>query len=439
VLVTVLHRHVAPGSRLVLGLSGGVDSVALLHVLTRCQASYDFDLCCIHVHHGLSPNADAWATFCADWCRHYGVALDVQRVQIDRADPAGIEAAARVARHRVFAALDADFVLTAHHRDDQAETLLLQLLRGAGPKGLAAMAETQQRHGWHAVLLRPFLELTRAEIEHYARLHQLLWIEDESNADTAFNRNYLRHAVLPTITARFPSAATTLARSAALQADAATLLHDLALLDAERCVSGDRLDCVALGTLSTPRARNLLRWFIAQRGLAMTSERRLDEALRQLLHAAADAHVRVIIQPGYELRRYRHAAMLIALRDCAVQPLVTWQGEASVRLVQAANELAMNRAVGAGLSLARLNAGRVEIGMRQGGERLRLAAQGSLRSLKNLLQEADMPPWQRACLPLLWCDGELVWAAGIGFDPAYRAHAHEMGIVPTLIVDTGAD
>lgn len=430
VVAVVFDRHVASGSRLVLGLSGGIDSVALLHVLLGLQTSHSFQLACVHVHHGLSPNADAWAEFCDSLCRANSIPLNIHRVTLNRHDPAGIEAAARTARHAVFAGIDADFVLTAHHQNDQAETLLLQLFRGAGPKGLAAMAEVQARDGWHAVQLRPFLGLTRIDIERYARRHALEWVEDESNADTVYSRNYLRHTLMPFLHTRFPAAVATLARGAALQAEASVLLEELAAIDAQQSVAGNRLDCCALAALSQPRARNVLRWFIQQQGLRMTCERRLDEGLRQLLHAAQDACVSVAIHPGTELRRFRGGAYLVPVRACATQAPVRWQGEPGVRLEQAGWNIAMNSMQGAGLSLARLNAARVELGVRQGGERMRLVKNGIHRSLKNLLQESVLPPWQRACVPLLWCDGKLVWVGGIGFDADYLALADETGVVP---------
>lgn len=430
VVAAVLDRHVAPGSRLVLGLSGGIDSVVLLHLLLDVKTTHAFQLACVHVHHGLSPHADVWAAFCEQLCATQGVPLNIHKVTLARDDPAGIEGAARAARHAVFAEIDADFVLTAHHQNDQAETLLIQLLRGAGPKGLAAMAGLHRRHGWPAQLLRPLLHTSRAEIEHHAATRALEWITDESNGDTAYSRNYLRHAVLPRLTARFPAAITTLARSAALQAEAAALLEDLAKIDAAQCLQGDRLDCAALAALSLPRARNLLRWFLDQHGLRMTSERRLDEGLRQLLHASQDANVRVALSPGTELRRYRGGAYLVAVRDCAAQAPIVWQGEAGVRLEQAGWDIVMRPVQGEGLSHAKLAAGRVEIGVRQGGERIRLTKNGPHRSLKNLLQESAMPPWQRACAPLIWCDGQLVWVDGIGCDADYEAMTDEPGIVP---------
>jgi tRNA(Ile)-lysidine synthase len=431
-LAAVLERHVAPDNRLVLGLSGGMDSVVLLHLLRACQAQYAFQLVCVHVHHGLSPHADKWARFCEQLCHVAGIPLSVHRVTINRDDPAGLEAAARAQRHQVFASIEADFVLTAHHQNDQAETFLLQLLRGAGPKGLAGMAEAQQHPGWGATLLRPLLSIPRTEIEQYAQANTLDWVEDESNTDTAYTRNYLRHTMLPLLASRFHAAVSTLARSAALQADAAELLEDLAQIDAKLCVAGDRLDCANLAKLPLARAANLLRWFIDQHGLRMISQRRLDESLRQLLHAVADAHLSITINPGIELRRYRGGAYLVAARACANQTAVQWQGEPMLRLQQAGSDVTLQLTRGAGLSLARLKAARVQLGVRQGGERIRLVKNGAHRSLKNLLQECALPPWQRACVPLLWCDSELVWADEIGFAADYLASADELGVVPVV-------
>lgn len=428
-LANALQRHTSPGQKLVLGLSGGIDSVSLLHAL-RHPAFSHHHVSCVHIHHGLSPHADAWADFCVALCARYGLALRVERVVIDRADPAGIEGAARAARQRVFAQLNADVVLTAHHQNDQAETLLLQLLRGAGPKGLAAMAEWQPRAGGRAAQLRPWLPIPRAQIERYAREHALQWIVDESNSDTAYRRNFVRHELLPLLARRFPSVVPTLARSAALQADASALLDDLAALDAQTCVKDDRLDCGCLAALSSARARNLLRWFIARRGMRMPSERRLDEGLRQLLHAAHDARVRVTIAPGIELRRFRNGAYLVPARACVSQAPVRWHGEPVVRLEQAALEIVFHPVHGTGLSLAKLNAARVELGVRRGGERLRVEKNGVHRSLKNLLHEAGLPPWQRACVPLLWCEGRLAWADGIGCAADFLATAHEAGVMP---------
>ena len=433
VVADALARHAPPRARLVLGLSGGLDSVVLLHVLLGLRDQHPFGLRAVHVHHGLSPHADDWAAFCARLCASHAVELSIHRVGVARDDAAGIEAAARRKRQRIFAGLDADFLLTAHQQDDQAETLLLQLLRGAGPKGLAAMAELQRRTGWRAAQFRPLLGVPRSELLAYAQAHGLDWVDDESNQDIRYRRNALRRQVMPLLAAHFPGSSATLARAAVLQAEAAELLDELARLDAVDAIEGSRLDCVTLARLSPPRARNLLRHFIELQGLPMPNARQLNEALHQLLEAKDDARVRVRLGP-MEAWRFRGGAYLVPLPPAAAAP-VRWQGETVLRVPAAGASVHLDPVSGAGLKRAVLIAGEVTLGVRQGGERLRLHAGGPHRSLKNLLQEHAIPPWQRDRLPLLWCDGRLAWAAGIGLDADLCAAPGEAGVMPRVRQD----
>ncbi|MGE5318766.1 MAG: tRNA lysidine(34) synthetase TilS [Hyphomicrobiaceae bacterium] len=429
-MADVLARHVPPHARLTLALSGGLDSVVLLHALLALRDRHPFELDAVHIQHGLSPHADEWAGFCGRLCATHAVELTTHRVQIARDDPAGIEAAARRERQRIFAVLDADFLLTAHQQDDQAETLLLQMLRGARPKGLAAMAEMQSRPDWRAAQLRPLLNVGRAELLRVARVQGLEWVDDESNQDIRYRRNALRQQVMPLLAQHFPGTGRTLARAAALQADASELLDDLARLDAREAIAGDRLDCIVLARLSTPRARNLLRHFIERHGQTLPSLRRLDEALHQLRDAHADARVRVNLGQ-VELWRYRRGAYLVPTPPLRTG-LVHWHGEAAVWVPAAGVSVRMERADGMGLRQAALAAGEVTLGVRAGGESLRLHAGGPRRSLKNLLQEHAVPPWQRERLPLMWCDGRLVWAAGIGFEADLCATPGEAGVLPQV-------
>lgn len=429
-MADALGRHVPPHARGALALSGGLDSVVLLHALVALRDQHPLELRAVHVHHGLSPHADDWADFCGRLCAAHAVELTVHRVRIARDDPAGIEAAARRERQRVFAALDADFLLTAHHQDDQAETLLLQLLRGAGPKGLAAMAEMQAPSGWRAALLRPLLSVARADLLRAAQERGLAWVDDESNQDVRYRRNALRHEAMPLLARHFPGAGRTLARAAALQADAADLLDELARLDAREAIAGDRLDCAALARLSIPRARNLLRHFIERHDQAMPSLRRLDEVLRQLRDAHGDARVRVSLGP-MACWRYRGGAYLVPAGPPQAGA-VDWHGETTIRVPAAGVSVRMDGVTGTGLSRAALAAGKVTFGVRAGGERLRLHAGGPRRSLKNLMQEHAIPPWQRERLPLMWCDGRLAWAAGIGFEADLCAAPGEDGVLPSV-------
>jgi tRNA(Ile)-lysidine synthase len=432
VVADFLGRLVPPHARLTLALSGGLDSVVLFHALLTLRTRHPFDLRAVHIHHGLSTNAEEWTRFCEQLCAVHSVALTVHRVTIARDDPAGLEAAARRERRHIFAAVDADFLLTAHHQNDQAETLLLQLLRGAGPKGLAAMAEMQSHPGWQAAHLRPLLNVSRAELWRYAQTHNLAWVEDESNLDSRYRRNALRQQILPLLVAHFPGASATLARGAALQAETAELLDDLARLDAQTAIDGDRLDCAVLAALSVPRSRNLLRHFIGQRGWTMPSARRLNEALHQLLDARQDARVSVNLGEG-ELHRFRGGAYLIPARAPVVQTPVVWQGESVLELGAVGVRVTFTPTVGSGLKRVLFDAGRVELRLREGSERIRIAPGGPHRKLKNLLQESAVLPWERDRLPLLLFNGELIWAAGIGFDVDYLAEAGEPGLVPVCI------
>ncbi|MBC7780347.1 MAG: tRNA lysidine(34) synthetase TilS, partial [Proteobacteria bacterium] len=242
---TVARPGESPTKTVCVGLSGGCDSVVLLHALVQFARGHRLRVRALHVHHGLSPNADRWAAFCRTLCRNLGVPLKVQKVIVDRALGIGIEAAARAERYRVFAVQSAASIALAHHRDDQAETVLLQLLRGAGLRGLAAMLPSTEGAGapkaagrsaaagltsvvMAPAIVRPLLALPRATLEHYATVQGLSWIDDESNADTAFARNFIRHDVLPLLETRYPAARTTLARSARLLGEAQALIETVA-------------------------------------------------------------------------------------------------------------------------------------------------------------------------------------------------------------------
>lgn len=293
-----LDRYVASGERVLVGLSGGLDSVVLLHVLRPEAAQRDIPLSALHVHHGLSPNADAWEGHCRSLCADWGVPLTVERVDVERASDDGLEAAARRARHAAYARTAAGaWIVLAHHRDDQAETLLFNLLRGTGLRGAAAMAEANGR------LLRPLLAVGRQDIAAYATEHGLRWIDDESNADTRYSRNHLRHEVLAGVEARFPGASANLAAATRRFAEAQTLLDDLALIDLREHAPDFPLDIAILAPLAEPRARNILRFLLHRRHIGIPSEERLREFLRQLLAAAPDRHPSVVFGTWRILRR----------------------------------------------------------------------------------------------------------------------------------------
>jgi len=419
------------GGRVVVGLSGGVDSVALLHALVRVAAAMSVTPAAVHVHHGLSAHADEWAQFCDKLCRDLGVALTEVRVHVDRSSKLGIEGAAREARYAVFRQQRADAIVLAHHADDQAETLLMQLLRGAGVRGLSAMPALRTLDPvTGSRLLRPWLALTRAEIRAYADSAGLSWVEDESNSDEAFDRSFLRARVLPELAARYPGLRETLRRTAQNLGDAAQLLDDLAAKDARGAVSANSLAVSALPGLSPAAARNLLRWFLEQQHLPAPARDQLEEALRQVLAARADARVRVKLGTAW-LRRHRGRLYIEAVgREPAKGWRVAWNGQHELTLPGDLGCLRFEPTRGAGLSLARLRAEPVAVAPRAGGERLRPAPNRPSRTLKNLLQEARVPEWERGRLPLIFVGETLVWVPGVGHDFRFAAAPEELGLLP---------
>lgn len=312
-LVGFFKQHQLAGRHLLLGLSGGLDSRILLHLLIQTRRHIDFNFSAIHVNHRISPKAVAWAEFCADICAHDAVPFQAIAVDVPRDSGLGLEAAARSERYRVLLDHDADAVLLAHHQDDQAETLLLQLLRGAGVKGLAAMGEVSYQRsadsGRPKAIMRPLLGVSRVQLLDYAQTHNLQWIDDESNLDLAYDRNFLRHQIFPALEQRFSACRRTMARSAGHLAEAAELLEEIAQEDAARIVTEGKLNLAELKQLSEARAGNLLRfWVTEQSGLSLSTAR-IEDIRGQLLDSRIDARVAVNIG-GRVLRRKRGMAFI---------------------------------------------------------------------------------------------------------------------------------
>ena len=418
-LAAALVERVGPGASFAVALSGGIDSMVLLDAAARLAPLHPLALSAIHVHHGLSPNADRWADFCAAQCAARNVPLVTHRLRLARERGSSLEARARAARYERLLSADVEVIALAHHADDQAETLLLQLLRGAGPHGLAAMPAV--RVGRPA-LLRPLLGLARGTLAACAAERGLAWIEDESNADRRHARNFLRLEIVPGLAARFAGYPATLARAARNQAEAAGLADELAAIDAAAAVDDSGLSRAGLAALSPPRARNLLRWFLREKGLRPPSEALLAEMLRQLVAADEDARIR-IAQNGAEIGTHRGRVVIHAPATPAFERV--WRGEPEV--VLPGGVLAFERARGAGVAEGKLGAGRVTLRSRGGGERIRLAANRPTHAVKKLLQEARLPPWERQALPLIWSGDELAAVPGIGVALAFQAAPGEPG------------
>lgn len=285
-------RHVGQAQSVVVGFSGGLDSTVLLHASSQLADSAGIGISAIHVNHGLSENACSWAKHCETKCLALGIPLNVVKVDVPGHSGEGVEAAARRVRHEVFADHPADFVLLGHHADDQAETVLHNLMRGAGIRGAAGMPEARGR------VLRPLLKQARKTLHEYAQIHQLTWIEDESNADLRYTRNFFRSEVFPIIAARFPRASEQLSAAAARFGEAEALLEELARLDLGDNYPEFPVSLNLIRSLSDNRARNLLRAMLAWNKAQPPDERRLNEFLRQLRESGRDRH------PSMSLERY---------------------------------------------------------------------------------------------------------------------------------------
>jgi tRNA(Ile)-lysidine synthase len=432
-----------PGSLLAIALSGGLDSTVLLDAAVR---SFGADrVVAFHIHHGLSPNANAWDAHCDAFAASLDVRYASRHVDVARAHGESLEAAAREARYRALDALcdehGASALLIAHHADDQAETVLLQLLRGAGVAGLAAMAP-QRADGAAAPRLRPLLRLLRAQLEQYAHERDLSWIDDESNADTRYSRNALRHDVLPVLAVHFPGFRDALARTASHAASAQRLLDQLASIDfdAARITAEEgALNLDALLALDDERAINLLRYWIRSRGLLAASTARIADMLRQLRDAAdaPSGHALRIDHAGFCLRVYRNALSWEPgdsgeapdLDEGAATPKaiseLRWQGEEVWRLPQWRGsfvfepvESPAEDVVGEGV----LRAAPLVARSRMGGERMRFHADAPSRTLKNLFQERGVPAWKRD-VPLLFAGAALLFVPHVGVNREAAADA----------------
>ncbi|MEO8165986.1 MAG: tRNA lysidine(34) synthetase TilS, partial [Betaproteobacteria bacterium] len=398
------------------------------------RVARDLALSAVHVNHQISPRAGEWELFCRALCERRGIGITVQRVDVVAAG-SGIEAAARKLRYRAFATLEADFVALAHHLDDQVETFLLQLLRGAGPKGLAGMPAIRPQKSVAGEtdapppILRPLLELRRSRLEAYAKSRGLSWVNDDSNGDSRFDRNYLRNELLVQLDARFPGYRETLARVARNLADYALLAEELARIDAQSldrgAVSADRLR-----QLSDARALNLLRQLFADQNLPMPPRVRLEEALRQCREAGRDAEIQVAFGNA-RLRCYRdRVEVMVEAAELPADWQSRWDGLHELVLPDRLGVLRSRAVIGEGIARRFFEIRAATVRGRMGGERMQPGVNRPRRPLKSLLQEHGVPPWERSRMPLVFFGEQLAWVPGIGVAAEFRAGAAEPGIAP---------
>ena len=409
----------AGARRLVVGFSGGADSTLLLALARDYAARAGLPLLAVHVDHGLHPDSGAWAAHCAAQARDLGVSFEVLTVAAAPSAGASLEAWARGERYALLAArLEADSaLLTAHHADDQAETVLQRLLWRAGPWGLAAMRDARPLgRGW---LLRPLLAERRATLRAAASALDLTWLEDPSNRELRHPRNRLRANVLPVLEASFPDAVAALNETAALQGEVAALLDELSDRVLDACAAPASPPVSALLAL-TPRLRVcvLRRWLLRQ-GAPVPGRAQLDALQRELLDARADGQPCVAWQ---SVAVRRHAGQLFLTRAELPPPLPAQRWQAPwPPLADASGTLECVPGGPTDLCAARAAAGEVWVRQRDGGERLRLRADGPRRALKTLFQEWGVPTWRRSRWPLIYVDGELAAVPGFAVAAEFQA------------------
>lgn len=423
-LLQELQSHSATARRWVVGYSGGLDSTALLAALQAAQLPQP--IIAIHIHHGLSANADRWAEHCRAQCAAWDIECRVIKVRVQNRGY-GVEDAAREARYQAYAEqLEAgDVLLLGHHEDDQAETLLFRLLRGTGPRGLGGIV--RERAFGPATILRPLLVFTRGQLEKYVAARGLDWVTDESNSDDIYDRNYLRQRVLPLLSERWPGFTRRWRQTAEACQAADRLSHDLACIDLENC--GERkerwgwsIDLACLQELPDYRQDNLLRYWALEHQLPPMDRSRLKEIQRQFLSETNPSSSACVSWGGAELRYYRGRLFL-----ANELPAFATRGVISIEQslpLPGGGFLQVEQSKNGGLR----SSGAMEVRWREGGERCRPVGRSHSQTLKKLLQEYELEPWLRDRVPLIYVDGELAAVADLWICEGFQSPPGEAGL-----------
>lgn len=406
-----------PAPKVWVAFSGGLDSTLLLHAAHHC---FKGDIAALHINHQLQPNASECEAHCRAVCHKLGVELVVEAVDVGAINGVGLEESARNERYRVFERWvgPGEALLMAHHGDDQAETVLFRLVRGTGMAGLAGMPK--QRPLGEGFLFRPLLAFDREQLSCWATELALQWVDDPSNDDQGFDRNFLRHSILKPLKLRWPTLSQRMSHTIEACRESDQLAYRLAQLQYESCADArGAIGLAAFRDLTLAEQKNLLRWVILERGWTPPSVKHWGQALAQMVTAKEDAAPE-IQGDGFSIRRYRDALYLVAepkavptgTRVLSASSTVEWGSyrfclEAAGRAVTAAPEL--------------------EVKARAGGERIRQDQAGPSRLLKNWLQEAAVPPWQRQGLPLLWEADQVAGVGDLWLSPRFSGEAPESG------------
>lgn len=413
--------------KLAVAYSGGLDSSVLLYMMRAFSIKYGCELYAFHIHHGISGNADDWLAHCDAQCQQLDILFDAQKITVEKTAKNGVEETARIGRYAALGALcrkhHVSILLTAHHQDDQAETVLLQMLRGSGVAGMSGMdihnTAPDLLGDANLTMARPLLAASRIELAAFADKNNIRFVEDESNSDLRYARNALRHTVMPALEQAFPGFQERLGRTAQHAQSAQRLLIALASQDLQECQDGECLDIRQLRRLSPDRTYNLLRYWFGLHGVRMPSTAWLSEMLTQLLEAKDDSQL-CVTHADCHIRRYRDRIFMTPKLDdaglSAVPESFRWSGESQIVFPAYSGVMHFDLAQ-QGVDADWLRNEILTIRLRCGGERLKLAINRPTKSLKCHYQAGNVPAWERMRLPIVTAaDGAVLFASGIGMD-----------------------
>jgi tRNA(Ile)-lysidine synthase len=416
--------------KFLIGLSGGLDSVVLLHAMVRLRdhSGVAFQLRALHINHQLQDQAQSWEQHCQRQCAMLGVEFISTRVEIS--ESTGIENAAREARYREFETelLPDEELLLAHHRDDQMETLLLRLVRGSGSRGLSGIPRSRVLGATR--LLRPLLDIDREELQSYAESEQLIWVEDHSNKDEGFDRNYCRHTLLPLIEARWPEYRQSWSKSAVLASESEALLQELAAIDLGQIAAESKsiVSREKLLSLAEPRRRNVLRHWLASLGANELGWNKLQQLGNEVLQCASGQ----FIAEGFQVFCFRESVHVLDSAelerdldtiDLGAMPGLPVAGEV---ILPGNGRLRIRTKQGEGICADKLS--KLSICYRRGGETCRLAGRPN-KTLKKILQESEVPPWLRSRIPLFYDGEDLSYIPGVGVSEELAAKGAQPGCI----------
>lgn len=412
---SVIEPYLTASSRIVLAFSGGIDSRVLLSLLAEYKQRTGCECLAVHVHHGLSVNADDWAQQCRTWALESDIPFVLEKVQLER-QGRSLEESARDARYQTLSrhVQDGDILLTGQHADDQLETFLLAVKRGSGPKGLAAMAESKPFA--QGLLIRPLLQVRRDDIERYARQKGLNWVEDESNQDIRFDRNYIRHQVSPLIDQRWPHFSQAVQRSAQLCAEQEQLLDELLSDKFSQLFNSDgSLSIEGMRGLSNLMRARLIRMWFANMKQRMPSREHLEQIWAQVALAKHDANPVINLTP-VQVRRFNQKLYLVPAQLDVTQWQSSFEFGTRLALPDHLGHLTLQPAKMGGLSLSTLQAAPLSVTFNPEGLVAHPAGRGHSRKLKKLFQEYQIPSWQRRRMPILMCGQQVAAIADLFID-----------------------